>query len=236
LSRCRLVNPKDSRYADLVAARKACRACEGLLTNPAQIVGGAHDGDRVGPYTRWQGNLDAEVMIIGQDFADIESFERLEGWPGEDVGTNRTLVELLADAGIQIALPRRGEPEDRLFFTNAVLCLKRGAMGSRVPAACARTCAWLFLRPTIELVRPRAVITLGRVAFEAVLHAYGLPRSRRFLDVVRARRRVDLLGGAALFPMVHPSARVRATRSLAEQREDWRALGRWLAEQGRSAA
>src|SRR4051794_31658052 len=102
---------KEEAYARLVAQRKACLACPGL-TNPSAF-GDALDSDRIGPYTRWQGNLDAELVVVGQDFADVDTFRDIGGWPGEKVRTNLDLVELLKEAGIQIAPPQRGRSDDR---------------------------------------------------------------------------------------------------------------------------
>jgi hypothetical protein len=38
-------------YAALVANRKQFRACTGL-TNPADVDGGRHDSDEIGPWSR----------------------------------------------------------------------------------------------------------------------------------------------------------------------------------------
>lgn len=117
---------KQAEYLKLVAERKVCHACAPELTNPSVIEGGALDSEHIGPHSRWQGNLDAELVVVAQDFADDKTFVRVRGWPGEKVQTNRRLVELVAAAGITIVAPKRGCCDDRLFFTNAVLCLKRG--------------------------------------------------------------------------------------------------------------
>jgi hypothetical protein len=122
---------KRTRYLHVVAERKACEACPGLA-NASRIGAGRFDADEIGAYSRWQGNLDAELMVVGQDFADEDSFIKYRGWPGERVRTNRTLVELVAQAGIGIEPPRFGTPDDRLFFTNAVLLSR---MRSAVPRA-----------------------------------------------------------------------------------------------------
>jgi|SRR6516162_7134389 len=57
------------RYEELVAQRKACRACASCgLINPSVHLKGAYDADEIGPFTRWCGDLDAELMVIGQDW------------------------------------------------------------------------------------------------------------------------------------------------------------------------
>src|SRR5437660_2463489 len=150
------MNPKTVAYAKLVAERKRCTACANL-TNPSKYK--ALDSDHIGPYPRRQGNLDAELLVVGQDSSDIDTYLYHGGdWPGEFVQTNLALVELAGAAGITITPPRRGCPNDRLFFTNAVLCLKRSnplkerSMRGNLPSAYFRNCGERFLRRTIELV------------------------------------------------------------------------------------
>ena len=219
---------KNERYARLVAARKDCRVCP-QLANPSVVESGVLDSDRIGPYSQWQGNLDAPLVVVGQDFADTSTFRRVQGWPGERVATNKNLVRLLAAAGFSVPLPRIGSPDDTLFFTNAVLCLKQGSMQRAIPSSCFQACAQRFLRPTIDLVAPRAVAALGAGALGAVLLAYGLRSPGPLLELVVAGVTFDLPSGARVFPLCHPSPTVHATtRSLALQESDWSRVGEWL--------
>src|SRR4051794_21164295 len=95
---------KDVLYRELVAARKACRACSGL-TNPAACGGGTHDSDHIGPWSLWQGNLDAELMIIGQDWGDENYFLDNAGRESRRNPTNECLRRLLGGIGIEISSP-----------------------------------------------------------------------------------------------------------------------------------
>ncbi len=220
--------PKHVSYAELVARRKACRACA-QLTNPAVINQGDLDSDRIGPYSRWQGNLDAELLVVAQDFSDIAGFLDCRGWPGASVGTNRTLIKLLGSAGILVSPPQLGVSDDRIFFTNAVLCIKASGRQASVRRRDARECGARFLRPTIELISPRAVAVLGSVALDALLAAYDLKCKGRLIALIEEGVTFDLPGGSRLFPLCHPSPTVVNTmRSIQKQREDWARVGAWL--------
>lgn len=59
---------KQRQYAVLVVERKQCRLCVGLR-NPADTGFAEHDSDEIGPWTRLHGDLNAELMVIGQDWA-----------------------------------------------------------------------------------------------------------------------------------------------------------------------
>ena len=62
-----------SEYAALVAARKQCRVCPNH-TNPAVCESGRYDSDQIGPWSLWQGNLHADLMVVGQDWGDDRYF------------------------------------------------------------------------------------------------------------------------------------------------------------------
>ncbi len=56
---------KDAAYRQLVLDRKRCRACAHLgLANPNLVDDGAYDIDEVGPWSGWQGALDAKIMVV----------------------------------------------------------------------------------------------------------------------------------------------------------------------------
>ena len=196
--------------------------------NPSACCGGAHDSEEIGPWTRWQGRLDAELMVVGQDWGDVDYFTEHAGLDESKNPTNRRLRTLLAEAGFAVADVGMAEGRGNVFLTNAVLCLKSGGLSGPVNADWFRECGPAFLRPQIELVRPRAVVTLGERAYGALMRAFGL-QPIKFREAVEAPRPVELLPGVAYFPVYHCSPRVLAgTRTLARQREDWRRIGAWL--------
>jgi DNA polymerase len=227
------VTDRHTAYEALVRERKACLRCS-RLTNPATFQGGEFDSDRLGPYSRWQGNLDAELVVVGQDFAGTESFAALQGWPGARVGTNLALIELVASAGIRLEPPSVGQPHDRIFLTNAIQCLKPGSMQGRPPASYARECVPRYLRPLLEIVRPRAVVTLGDYALTSILAAYGTVNRESLEQLIALERTFTLPlrdgGSTILFPRMHPSRTVQnARRSLELQKRDWEKIGAFLA-------
>jgi uracil-DNA glycosylase len=223
-------------YVSLVADRKACRLCE-ELTNPSTISR-PRDCDRIGTYSLWQGNLASRLVVVGQDSADRESYSNvgkdyIDGhysWPGA-AKTNDNLVKLVAEAGITINPPRDGVSEDIIFLTNAVLCLKEGDMSAFIPPQYFAACGKKFLRPLLDIIKPKAVATLGSGALFAVDAAYGIgiDWTRTLTDLVQSNQTFDLSQSSKLFPMFHPSPRVLARfRSFDKQAEDWRRLGNYL--------
>jgi DNA polymerase len=212
---------KQSLYRVLVEKRKSCGLCLPQLQNPATIDGGRLDSDEIGPYSRWQGNLNSELMVIAQDFADARRFRKVGGWPDGKAATNRFLRELIAEAGITIAPPKRGKSDDRVFFTNAVLCMKDC---DSIPDSCFKECGTRFVRPLIELVSPKVVVTLGMNAMRAVCGAFRIDPPLK--PACGLSEPIWLTRETRLMPVYHPSPRVRNSgmRSDEAQRADWQSL------------
>jgi uracil-DNA glycosylase len=215
---------KQTIYASLVDARKQCTQCQGLV-NPSRCAGGAFDSNEIGPWTRWQGNLDAELMIVGQDWGDAASFESGKGLDEATNPTNHRLWQLLAEAGYPVAEYGQQEGRGTIFFTNAILCLKSGGLSGPVKSAWFAECGPRFLRPQIEIVRPRVVITLGEKAYQGISIAFK-HRPDSFRTAVESVNKLELLPSVHLFPVYHCSPRVLAgTRIWDQQLEDWRRIG-----------
>jgi DNA polymerase len=211
-------------YEGLGTARKQCARCEGLV-NPSRCADGQYDSEEIGPWTRWQGRLDAELMVVGQDWGDVGYFESHCGLDEAKNPTNRRLRELLAQAGFEVADVGVAADHGTVFLTNAILCLKSGGLGGPVKSAWFAECGPRFLRPQIELVRPRAVVALGERAYRAICRAFDM-RARQFRAAVESECKAELLLGVRLFPVYHCSPRVlAATRTWDKQESDWHRIG-----------
>ena len=151
----------------------------------------------------------AGVMFIGEA-------------PGR-LGAARTGIPFTSDQSglrFQRLLSAAGLRREKVFLTNALLCNPLREGRNRPPrrrelAACA---GWLSAQ--IELVDPELVVTMGRVALEALRliepHMYELRG-----DVGRALP----WHGRTLVPQYHPSPRTVGRRPFQRQVEDFRRLG-----------
>ena len=211
---------KSVEYLQLVDERKACRACSGLA-NPAEWA--TFDSPEIGPWSRLHGDLDAQIMVVGQDWGDVGYYQDFKGLDDFANPTMRTLEKLLRSINLDVSLQAYGEGPRGLFLTNAVLCLKKGVGGLQAPVeeAWFSNCGQRFLKRQIEIVRPRVVVSLGQRAYEAIVAAFGLKRLR-FRDAV-AGGAVQLVPGVRLVPVYHCGNRILNThRKLPAQMEDWR--------------
>jgi len=218
---------KARRYYRLVEERKGCRRCAGLI-NPSVYVEGAFDSREIGPWSRWQGDLDADLMVVGQDWGDTRYFERNRGLEKAGNPTNQSLEELLASIGIQVGPPEAPKSGAKVFLTNAILCLKSGGLQGPVHSDWFTKCGQAFLKPQIELIRPKAVVALGQRAYNAILTAYGLSESKSFRAAAESDG-TQLGARTRLFAVYHPGLRIQRThRPRQVQLRDWERIGTYL--------
>jgi DNA polymerase len=211
----------------LVAERKRCRVCIGLR-NPADAELRSYDSDEIGPWSRLHGDLDARLMIIGQDWGDVRYYTANRGLDNLRNPTMRTLERLLRGIGLDISLAAYGTGVRGVFLTNAVLCLKGGGLQARVEKQWFKNCGSPFLRRQIEIVTPRVAVALGQRAYEAVLGAFGL-EAGPFRTAVEDEEGTTLPNGSCLLAVYHCGRRILNThRPFERQQLDWRRVAKAL--------
>jgi DNA polymerase len=141
-------------------------------------------------------------------------------------GAGRTGVPFSGDTAgrrFEALLGAAGFARERVFVTNAVLCLPLDASGrNRRPAAIETANCASWLRATIEVVNPRLVVGMGAVALAALnrIERHGLTVSHAGQPPVAWR-------GARLAAVYHPAARSAVHRPWDRQLADWARLGAW---------
>lgn len=227
-----MITSKLKAYQDLVNSRKACRLCKDL-TNPSECKAGVYDSDHIGPWAMWQGNLNAEIMVIGQDWGDIKYFIENKGHDKDSNSSNKTIRYLLASIGFEITSPSSQDfTENAIFLTNAILCLKniKNGMSGSVKKKWFNNCGDKFLQPLIEIIQPKVVVTLGKYAYEAIRKLYSLPKVPFKEAVILYKEGFFLMKGVRFLPMYHCSPLVinSKTRTLEEQIVDWQRIRKVL--------
>lgn len=218
---------KQAEYAELTAKRKTFKFTEGL-SNPADT---GFDGDYLEPWSQWQGNLDASIVVVGQEFCDLNTFNNVKGTVERKLDVyeypaNRNLVEyfklLDIDLGHPLA-PNRGNP---VFFTNAVMGLKGGSMSSNFKDTWLKESREVFLAPLLQIIQPRVIIAIGTKATASLGKVYDFPVGSH-ADMVTASP-IRTNAGPLVFPVYHTGGLGLANRPKAQQIEDWKRIRAFL--------
>ena len=215
-------------YGALVAARKACRIC--VERSPGKIRSCAefdYDPNVVSHWELWLGHKKPILLVVGQDFGNVNYFIRHRGRDDPDNKTNDNLWKLLAAAGIQAKHPRELDVEAPVFLTNSVLCLKEGKMSGPVRASWVSACTERHLMPLLGWLRPPVVVGMGGFGWRAVRQAFALREAPRPISAAAGlcwssgdRTRVFAVGHCSPLGLIN--------RPWAQQMSDWRRIGEAL--------
>lgn len=224
---------RDAAYQELVRRRKAHQFPDGLL-NPSRICDGRYDTDHLSPWSRWQGDLNADVVVVGQDWGDERYFMRNQGLDDDREQTCTNLREMAGAAGWDLGTPHAPNPQ-RLFFTNAVLGVRAEAGKSGAVRKDWMEDSLPFLVDLLDLIQPLAVVSLGLAAgracrlalLESLPIAAEVPRNST-MRRLHALGSVRSHGKPVWFPFYHCSLRGMLNRGREMQCDDWASLGKWL--------
>lgn len=246
----------ESDYDELIDDIHKCNnCCDGLIRPTSRITG--YHNNKLNPepivedlWSIWQGSKEAKVMIVGQDWGD-EKYLRLclnDGRFISDIDANATctnLISLMNSIGIEILRPSKNESNPSCYFCNVVKCIRIDKMtGKPIRGKVedwARSCG-PYTKRLIDIISPSAVIALGRVPFESILHEFldnesaNYDKSKEFMRKVVGKANDNypyrllvesthpflIKPGTRLFPVYHCGARVvNCTRSMDKQIDDW---------------
>jgi uracil-DNA glycosylase len=217
-------------YSALVAARKACRIC--IVRSPGRIRSCAEfdcDPDVVSHWELWLGHKNPKLLVVGQDFGNVDYFVRNRGRDEPDNKTNANLRRLLAEAGVDASHPRQLDEKAPVFLTNSILCLKEGPISAPVRASWVGECTERHLTPLLLWLKPPVVVGMGNCGWRAVRQAFALQDAPRPISaaagscwIANDRTRVFAVGHCSPLGLIN--------RPWPRQASDWRRIGEALTE------
>lgn len=186
--------------------------------------------NEVNLWTYWEGGrdrLDAEILLVGQDFGhipDVEVTEKALKQAGDAQGqiqykklfapmnsvTDDNLCRLFEVIKGCEAVGSDFEKAERncknVFFTNYVCCYREGNTSGGFNKEWTENCKDNF-KELVEIIQPKVIICLGRRIFDSVLVAAGMKRSKGSYNDTVLKGAVSASFGntaATVFPMAHP--------------------------------
>lgn len=191
---------KVERLNDLSKASQFCDLCPRMCHR-----------DKI--LTEANGNVNSKVLFIAEA-------------PGR-LGADRTGIPLYGDKtgdNFEKLLNTIGWYRKNIFITNSVLCNPRKNNGNnRTPTLEElRNCS-TYLEMTINLISPIMIVTLGRLALEAI--NYIRPHNLLLKESIGE---VHDWIGIKLMPLYHPGPRAMVHRSFSKQTADYINLSKYI--------
>jgi uracil-DNA glycosylase len=219
----------EEQWRELVATRKACRIC--VQRSPGRIRSCGEfdfDPDVVSHWQQWLGNKKPRLLIVGQDFANVDYFVRYRGHDEPHNQTNDNLQRLLAEAGIHTTDPPEFDPAAPVFATNSILCVKEGRMNGAILASWVNTCADTHLVPLVRYLQPPVVVGMGSYGWRAVRRVFALDDAPRPIAQAAGSSWVAA-DQTRIFAVGHPGPLGIINRRWQQQLADWRRIGEAVA-------
>ena len=219
------MSDKETKYYKLVEKRKKYKFKE--LKNPSDILDGIYDNEiSINPWSLWQNNLDAKIMVIGQDWGDENYYIKNKGRDSDDNPTNLNLIELFKVLKIDIGTPNNPCKSYPLFFTNAIQGIKENGMSSKVKDSWLKESGEEFLKPLIEIIKPKVIVTLGAKTLKAINYIYPINSNKTLSSIQKINPiRVNEMN---LFAFYHCGGLGLANRPLSEQKRDWTKIKEYI--------
>ena len=212
---------KETQYRQLIQDVRA--------SYPEYKIGGPHDPKKlywckdckeINLWSYWQGSLDAEILLVGQDWGNpweksckdlMQKISSVNNGPIPDYiadsknPTDLALIELFHSIGMNIRKPDR-----RVFFTNFVLGYRTGKISGGFQKKWAAQDSKFFPR-LVEIIKPKVILCLGKSTYKAVMQAMGqkipkgVARYNAFLESSGNPQEITLPNGQAayIFALAH---------------------------------
>jgi Uracil DNA glycosylase superfamily len=215
-------------YRTLVEARKACRVCversPGRIRSCAEF---AFDPDVVSHWEQWLGHKRPNLLVVGQDFGNVDYFVRHRGRDELHNKTNDNLQKLLAEAGIHVKDPPDRDPDAPVFMTNSILCVKEGRMTAPILASWIRFCTERHLLSLLRYLKPPVVVGMGNAGWSAVRQVFALHDAPRLISLAAGSSWVSA-DDTRVFAVGHCGPLGVQNRPWPRQQADWRRIGEAL--------
>ncbi len=207
-------------YKHLVDKRKEYKFKDSEISNPSEL--NIPYDEHLNAWAHWHGNLKADILLIGQDFGDEDYYIKHHGKDNPKNETNLNLSSLFVELGIDIGSSDNPNTNSKLYFTNAVLGVKKGGMATPIKKSWYADTAKKFIKPLIQLIEPKTIIAMGSKAYEVVSIIYNLDR-KKMKEIIDANP-ILLEDNKKLFVVYHCSKLGIANRNFATQLEDWKKI------------
>ena len=236
---------KRLEFINLVRDVSACHVCKNMFTKPhcadsEYLVNDNHGLNTDMPYVNlwnlWHGNLDADIMVIGQDFGQWENVtEFLEKQKSKSY-TNPTDTALrdLFKSSFDIDVD---DENASLFFTNMANCYRKHQTTGSMHPGWLPICAYKYMARLIRIIQPKIIIVLGKAAFDAVFCLDGLSVectnkksnvNDTLADVTKYDYQLKIDDNIVrVFPVYHPGANSKRNRTTEQQIQDWKKISKY---------
>lgn len=182
-------------------------------------------------WTDWYNRLEADIMIIGQDWGPYSdmvklNYEYLKN-PTRDTWTElieeeKSLTKKQLEKYLLESSNGKIEPIDNIFITNAIMCGRKGSVyrGNDINLKCSTLNCKDFLFRQIEIVSPKVILTLGYYPLLALSRIYDFKMEKNLTRMIE-NHPVIKVRDIVIIPLYHPVAQIKGERQMEQYMRIW---------------
>jgi hypothetical protein len=122
--------------------------------------------------------------------------------------------------------------DNSILFTTSVLCLKPDSLFNEIQQKWANNCVKSFIKPLIDIIKPEIVITMSKIAYGGIRHAFELESAIQLSEAIKKQDGIKLYKNCVLFPMFHYGGKGSSIRKFEDQLNDWEKIKAYKFKKG----
>ena len=225
---------------DLLVRMGKCRQCHNLKTK-AKDCSLIHIYEDIefaknipSIWTDWYNRVNADIMIIGQDWGPYEDMKKLNAnyqnsktpsnWKNL-IEAEKSLTKKQLTKFIKESSNNQVTDLDGFYITNAIMCARNGSSyrGDNINLKKSTIYCRDFLSEQISIVKPKIILTLGYYPLLALSEIFNFEIKNTLKECIAGRPLIKIKD-YIIIPLYHPVAQIKKEKQLEQYRRIWNSL------------
>lgn len=228
---------KKKQFDLLIKEMSNCSKCLNLKNNKSLV--NLYQTEEVAKnipsiWTDWYSRLDANLMIIGQDWGPFQDMEKLNKMYLENkvednwnilIETEKSTTKKMLTKYLNIASDNRIKDLNNIYITNAIMCARSGSTyrGNNINLKLSTTNCSCFLKRQIEIVKPKVIATLGYYPLLSLSLIFQFDIADTLSECIKSTPIIKV-NDLVIIPLYHPVAQIRQEEQLIQYKKIWQEL------------
>lgn len=192
--------------------------------NPiSNYANGGYECDYVSPYSKSAHNINAEVMVILQDWS---SDENLQGDACEELNRLGYTPSVRTNINLKNLLEKHLKLDLKdTYATNLFPYIKKGGMSAHISPKDMKKAAVEFTLPMLKIIKPKIAIALGMQTFNSLRQSINLNKVYNMTEAVSSSFMYE---NTRIYFQAHPSQQSQNKRGNLNIVNDWNEMAMYL--------
>lgn len=228
---------KNNEFKSLINDLGKCTKCTNMKCAHKSLINIFKDKDFCmnipSIWTDWFNRLDADIMIIGQDWGPYVEMKKFYDRLNNDKSNWKSLInseESLTKKRLEYFIRESSNNTyslDEIYVTNAIMCARSGLKyrGNNINLKESTLNCSEFLYRQIDIVKPRVILTLGYYPLFSLSKIFDFNIYNTLSECIK---KLDIINvdDYVIIPLYHPVAQIKSEEQLEQYRKIWKYISR----------